>query len=68
MLQKYAMRIVSHCVSSSGCERNWSTFALIHTKVGNRLSYIKLTKLVYTRYNLQLRLQQNETYREDKEV
>lgn len=31
ILQKYALRIVSQCVSSSGCERNWSTFALIHT-------------------------------------
>ncbi|WVZ53653.1 hypothetical protein U9M48_004562 [Paspalum notatum var. saurae] len=27
-LQKIAIRIVSQCSSSSGCERNWSTFAL----------------------------------------
>ncbi|VAI92939.1 unnamed protein product [Triticum turgidum subsp. durum] len=50
------------------CERNWSTFVLIHSKVRNIQSYIKLTKLVYTRYNLQPHLQQNETYREDMEV
>jgi len=48
-LQKYAIRIVSQCVSSSGCERNWSTFALVHTKVRNCLGYEKLRKLVYVR-------------------
>jgi len=51
-LQKYAIRIVSQCVSSSGCEQNWSTFALVHTKVRNRLGYEKLRKLVYVRHNL----------------
>ncbi|KAA8547074.1 hypothetical protein F0562_003503 [Nyssa sinensis] len=34
-LRKIAMRILSQTASSSGCERNWSTFALIHTKVRN---------------------------------
>ncbi|KAM0850483.1 hypothetical protein ACQ4PT_053047 [Festuca glaucescens] len=57
-LQKYALRIVSQCTSSSGCERNWSTFALIHTQVRNRLGYEKLHKLVYVHYNLQLRVLQ----------
>ncbi|XP_039795224.1 uncharacterized protein LOC120660673 isoform X2 [Panicum virgatum] len=55
-LQKYAIRIVSQCVSSSGCERNWSTFALVHTKVRNRHGYEKLRKLVYVRHNLKQRL------------
>jgi hypothetical protein len=36
-LQGITLRLISQC-SSSGCERNWSTFALIHTKVHNRLS------------------------------
>jgi len=44
-------------MSSSGCERNWSTFALVHTKLRNRLSYDKLHKLVYVHYNLKLRIQ-----------
>ncbi|CAN6244021.1 unnamed protein product [Urochloa humidicola] len=35
-LQEVARRIVSQCMSSSGCERNWSTFALVHTKLRNR--------------------------------
>ena len=55
-LQKLALRLVAQCVSSSGCERNWSTFALLHTKVRNRLSHKKLNKLVYVNYNLRLRL------------
>ncbi|KAF8645679.1 hypothetical protein HU200_066125 [Digitaria exilis] len=60
-LQYFAKRIVSQCMSSSGCERNWSTFALIHTKLRNRLSYDKLHKLVYVHYNLKLRIQQFES-------
>lgn len=53
-LQKLATRLVSQCASSTGCERNWSTFAFIHTKVRNRLSYNKLHKLVYVNYNLRI--------------
>ena len=45
------------CCSFSGCERSWSTFALLHTKVRNRLSHKKLNKLVYVNYNLRLRLE-----------
>ena len=51
-LQRYAMRIVSQCMSSSGCERNWSTFALMHAQARNQLAYEKLHKKVYVRYNL----------------
>ena len=47
-------------MSSSGCERNWSTFALVHTKLRNRLSYDKLHKLVFVHYNLKLLIQQYE--------
>jgi len=56
-LQEVARHIVSQCMSSSGCERNWSTFALVHTKLRNRLSYDKLHKLVFVHYNLKLRIQ-----------
>lgn len=65
VLQKYALRIVSQCVSSSGCE---STFALIHTKVRNRLGCAKLHKLVYVHYNLKLRIQQMEEDRPEIEL
>jgi hypothetical protein len=50
------MRILSQTASSSACERNWSTFALIHTKQRNRLAYDKLEMLVYCYYNMKLRL------------
>jgi len=66
-LQKYDLRIVSQCVSSSGCERNWSTFALVHTKIRNKLSYDKLHKLVYVHYNLKERIQE-ESGQQHKEV
>jgi hypothetical protein len=56
-LQKIAIKIVSQCCSSSGCERNWSTFALVHTKLRNRLGYEKLDRLVYVHYNLKLLIQ-----------
>jgi len=59
-LQYFANRIVGQCMSSSGCEQNWSTFALVHTKLRNRLSYDKLHKLVSVHYNLKLRIQQYE--------
>ncbi|GJY36907.1 hypothetical protein Tco_0422285 [Tanacetum coccineum] len=36
-LKKIAMRILALTSSSSGCERNWSTFEEIHTKKRNRL-------------------------------
>ncbi|XP_044351848.1 uncharacterized protein [Triticum aestivum] len=59
-LQKCALRIVSQCVSSSGCERNWSAFALVHTKQRNRLLYGKLHKLVSVRYNLKIHAEEEE--------
>ncbi|XP_074332846.1 lysine-specific demethylase JMJ29-like isoform X2 [Apium graveolens] len=39
-LQSFARRIVDLCGSSSGCERNWSTFEFIHSKKRNRLGHI----------------------------
>ena len=57
-LQRLAKRIVSQCCSSSSCERNWSTFALIHSKLRNRLTHRQLHKLVYVKYNLMLRLEE----------
>lgn len=59
-LQKYALRIVSQCISSSGCERNWSRFSLVQTRLRNKLCYAKLHKLVFVNHNLKLRLLQLE--------
>ncbi|RWW43636.1 hypothetical protein BHE74_00050681, partial [Ensete ventricosum] len=55
-LRKVVIRVHSQTTTSSGCERNWSTFTLIHMKVRNRLSYKRLEKLVYVHYNMQLKL------------
>jgi hypothetical protein len=38
-------------------EHNWSTFAFIHTKLHNKLSYRKLHELVFVNYNLHLHIQ-----------
>jgi hypothetical protein len=54
VLQKLAMRLVSQCALATGCERNWSIFAFIHTKVHSCLTYEKLHKLVYVNYNLRI--------------
>ena len=64
-LTKLATRLVSQCASSSGCERNWSTFAFIHTKVRNRLTFKKLHKLVYVNYNLSIQNKLDGGYRRD---
>lgn len=40
--------------SSSACERNWSAYSLIHTRVRNRLSTRQLERLVYCRANMRL--------------
>jgi hypothetical protein len=54
-------------MSSSGCERNWSTFTLVHTKLRNWLSYDKLHKLVYVCYNLKVCIEHYETDMESLE-
>ncbi|KAL6511720.1 hypothetical protein OROGR_021317 [Orobanche gracilis] len=50
-LTMFAKRVVGLCCSSSGCERNWSTFEFIHTKKRNRLEHQRLNDLVYVQYN-----------------
>ncbi|CAH1441575.1 unnamed protein product [Lactuca virosa] len=53
-LTKVAMRILSLTSSSSGCEKNWSTFEGVHTKKRNRLETSKLNDLVYVQFNANL--------------
>ncbi|CAH1432877.1 unnamed protein product [Lactuca virosa] len=53
-LKKIAMRILSLTSSSSGCERNWSTFEAVHTKKRNRLETNRLNNLVYVQFNANL--------------
>ena len=53
-LAKLAIRVLSQGTSASSCERNWSTFSLIHTKRRNRLSPNHVEKLVFLHTNLRL--------------
>ncbi|XP_058771877.1 uncharacterized protein LOC131645218 [Vicia villosa] len=55
-LQHLAMIVLSQTTSATNCERNWSTFSYIYTKTRNRLKYKKLHKLVFTHYNMKLRM------------
>ena len=59
-LRKLAMRILSQTASSSTCERNWSTFALVPTKQQNRLVYKRLEEIVFSSYIMKLHLRHIE--------
>ncbi|XP_020518380.1 uncharacterized protein LOC110006618 [Amborella trichopoda] len=54
-LQKMAMRILSLITASSGCERNWSSFEMVHTKRRNRLEQRKPNDLIFVRENQRLK-------------
>ena len=56
-LRNLALTVLSKTASSSACERNWSTFALIHTNQRNRLAYPRLQQLVFYYYNMKLKIQ-----------
>ncbi|XP_050121747.1 uncharacterized protein LOC126599413 isoform X2 [Malus sylvestris] len=59
-VRKLAIKVLSQTASSSACERNWSTFALKHTKQRNRLARSRLEKLVYCYYNMKLQIRDKE--------
>ena len=55
-LRNLALKVLSQTASFSACERNWSTFTLIHTKQRNRLAYPRLQQLVFCYYNMKLKI------------
>ena len=59
-LRNLALNVLSQTSSSSACKRNWSTFALIHTKQRNRLAYLTLQQLVFCYYNMRLKIRDME--------
>ncbi|RVW73283.1 hypothetical protein CK203_050367 [Vitis vinifera] len=59
-LRRLAIKVLSQTALSSACERNWSTFALIHTKQRNRLAYPMLQQLVFCYYNMKLKIHDME--------
>nr|KAJ0214155.1 hypothetical protein LSAT_V11C400201400 [Lactuca sativa] len=67
-LRKIATRILSLTTSSSGCERNWSTFEGVHTKKRNRLETSKLNNLVFVQFNENLMENNKKRKTKDMEV
>ena len=59
-LRSLALKVLSQAASSSACERNWSTFALIHTKQINQLAYPRLQQSVFCYYNMKLKIRDME--------
>ena len=59
-LRNLAIKVLSQNASSSACERNWSTFSLIHTKQRNQLAYPRLQQLVFCYYNMKLKIRDME--------
>ncbi|KAL3682936.1 hypothetical protein R1sor_000958 [Riccia sorocarpa] len=50
-MRDLAMQILGQSVTSSACERNWSSFSHIHNKKRNRLTVERVDKLVYVAFN-----------------
>jgi hypothetical protein len=53
-LAKIAVKVLAQVASSSCCERNWSTFSFIHSKLRNRMSVKLAEDLVYIHSNMKL--------------
>ena len=51
ILTMVGMRVLSHVISASSCERNWSAHGHIQTKIRNKLSPETTEKLVYVYSN-----------------
>ncbi|XP_044957619.1 uncharacterized protein LOC123408622 [Hordeum vulgare subsp. vulgare] len=51
MLQHMAIKILNLTTSSSGCERNWSTFVMVDAKRRNKLDVARRDNLVYILFN-----------------
>lgn len=53
-LKDVAVRLLSMPPSAASCERNWSAWGIVHSKLRNRLKTTRSGKLVYIKYNLKL--------------
>ncbi|XP_070045907.1 uncharacterized protein [Nicotiana tomentosiformis] len=62
LLQSLAYKLLSQLASSSCCERNWSTFSLIHSIKRNKLATSRAEDLVFIHYNLRLLSRRKEKY------
>ncbi|KAH7443543.1 hypothetical protein KP509_02G039600 [Ceratopteris richardii] len=53
-VRNIALRVLSQDCSAGACERNWSAYSLVQTKVRNHLSTHQMQRLVYCRANLKV--------------
>jgi hypothetical protein len=63
-LPRIARRILAQVVSSSLCERNWSSFSFVHSKARNRLLPSRVEDLVYVYTNSRV-LNQNVPFTDE---
>jgi hypothetical protein len=61
LLPRIVQRILAQVVSSSSCERNWSSYSFMHNKVQNRLLSSRAEDLVYVYTNSRV-LNQNVSF------
>ena len=59
-IKEFGLEGLSQTASSSACKRNYSTFALIHTKQRNRLAYLRFQRLVFCYHNMKLKIRDME--------
>lgn len=65
LLQSLAFKLLAQSVSSSCCERNWSTYAFIHSLRRNKLNSSRAQDLVYIHKNLRLLSRNSEQYNQE---
>jgi hypothetical protein len=64
LLPRIARRILAQVVSSSSCERNWSSYSFVHSKAWNRLLSSHAEDLVYVYTNSRV-LNQNVLFTDE---
>jgi hypothetical protein len=64
LLPRIVRRILAQVVSSSSCERNWSSYSFMHSKVQNRLLSSRAEDLVYV-YTKSRVLNQNALFTDE---
>jgi hypothetical protein len=64
LLPRIAWRILAQVISSSSCERNWSSYSFVHSKAWNRLLSSRVEDLVYVYTNSRV-LNQNVPFTDE---
>jgi hypothetical protein len=64
LLPRIARRILAQVLSSSSCERNWSSYSFVHSKAWNRLLSSRAEDLVYVYTNSRV-LNQNVPFTDE---